>query len=60
MSSNAESRAGSRLGKISPPIAHPVSELLGENVPRLQVGGSPNANERRDTDSSARQVRSFT
>ncbi|KAI8568879.1 hypothetical protein RHMOL_Rhmol02G0234800 [Rhododendron molle] len=52
-SSNAESRAGSRLGKISPPVARPVSELLGENVPRLQVGGSPNANERRDTDSSA-------
>ncbi|KAF7150188.1 hypothetical protein RHSIM_Rhsim02G0186900 [Rhododendron simsii] len=51
-SSNAESRAGSRLGKISPPVARPVSELLGENVPRLQVGGSPNANERRDTDSS--------
>ncbi|XP_058200705.1 uncharacterized protein LOC131315579 isoform X5 [Rhododendron vialii] len=52
-SSNAESRAGSRLGKISPPVARPVSELLGENVPCLQVGGSPNANDRRDTDSSA-------
>lgn len=59
-SSTAESRAGTRLGKISPPVVRPVSELLGERFPSLQVGGSPKANERReDSGSSAHgQVRS--
>lgn len=56
---NPESGAGSRSpvpqrgrGRISPPVVRPVSELLGENVPRLQVGGSPKASERRDADNS--------
>ncbi|PSS01172.1 ADP-ribosylation factor GTPase-activating protein [Actinidia chinensis var. chinensis] len=57
--SNAESRAGSgspipqrSREKSSPPVVRPVSDILGENVPRLQVVESPKAGDRRDNESS--------
>ena len=64
--SNAESRAGSgspipqrSREKSSPPVVRPVSDILGENVPRLQVVESPKAGDRRDNESSDHdQVRS--
>ncbi|KAL6957037.1 hypothetical protein U1Q18_047378 [Sarracenia purpurea var. burkii] len=50
-----------RREKLSPPVLRPVSDILGENAPHLQVGESPRANDRKDNESSgAGQVRSFT
>ncbi|KAL6985367.1 hypothetical protein U1Q18_018743 [Sarracenia purpurea var. burkii] len=57
--SNEEFRAESRSPtsqkrreKTSPPVLRPVSDILGENALRLQVGESPRANDRKDNESS--------
>ncbi|GMP55288.1 hypothetical protein CsSME_00020145 [Camellia sinensis var. sinensis] len=57
--SNAESRARGKSpvypksrNVTSPPVVRPVRDILGDNVPNLQVGKSPEANDRIDNESS--------
>ncbi|CAL5435444.1 unnamed protein product [Camellia sinensis] len=57
--SNAESRARGKSpvyqksrNVISPPVVRPVRDILGDNVPNLRVGESPEANDRMDNESS--------
>ncbi|GMQ03332.1 hypothetical protein CsSME_00049170 [Camellia sinensis var. sinensis] len=66
--SNAESRARGKSpvyqksrNVISPPVVRPVRDILGDNVPNLRVGESPEANDRMDNESSTHgTVRLFT
>ncbi|KAG6481819.1 probable ADP-ribosylation factor GTPase-activating protein AGD14 [Zingiber officinale] len=48
------------VGKLSPPAVRPVSDILGDKVPRLQVGSIPKPNGSSVADDSAQTMSSLS
>ncbi|WOL14023.1 putative ADP-ribosylation factor GTPase-activating protein AGD14 [Canna indica] len=46
--------------KLSPPVVRPVRDILGDDVPQLQVGGSPKSNGTRVSEDSAKMKSSLS